>query len=189
MAPQFRSLSAALVVGSSLLAARLTAVDGFSTKTQVTPCRSDVGLQMASGNSLLDRLPKFPFSAEQEDDSSPVATVMQTLSSEFKATPDGLVTRAKVVLASDLGIQDESLLDGNFIWIGPNLGSSVLDKRDYIAAGKFFNLRCVSLQCDVRVWAFDMCGSSGSHALRVLYAALQSFISGFGLSSSRLSHR
>ena len=60
----------------------------------------------------------------------------------FQPTPEGVIQRAKLLFACDLGVQDESLLDPNFIWIGPNLGSKVLGKRDYLAAGKFFDLRC-----------------------------------------------
>lgn len=59
----------------------------------------------------------------------------------FQPTPEGVIQRAKLLLACDLGVQDESLLDPNFIWIGPNLGSKVLSKTDYLAAGKFFDLR------------------------------------------------
>jgi hypothetical protein len=66
------------------------------------------------------------------------------LSESFGNTmQDKLIQRAKLLLASDLGVQNESLLDQKFMWIGPNLGSKALGKIDYLASGKFFDLRCV----------------------------------------------
>jgi hypothetical protein len=64
-----------------------------------------------------------------------------TWTSAFDPSPDGLIARAKIVLAADLGVQDGSLLAEKFIWIGPQLGSQVLGKSDYLAAGKYFDLR------------------------------------------------
>lgn len=66
------------------------------------------------------------------------------LSESFGDTlQDKLIQRAELLLASDLGVQNESLLDPKFMWIGPNLGSKALGKSDYLASAKFFDLRCV----------------------------------------------
>jgi hypothetical protein len=59
----------------------------------------------------------------------------------FDASPEGLVALAQRVLSSDLGLQDPSLLDDDrFQWIGPSVDKP-LDKTDYLAAGRFFDLR------------------------------------------------
>ena len=55
---------------------------------------------------------------------------------------DDLITRAKSLVASDLGILDGGrLLDEDFIWIGASNNGEVLGKVEYLAAGKFFELR------------------------------------------------
>lgn len=93
-----------------------------------------------SSISMIDlssiKLPN-PFAAKPE----PTPKAIPIISNLFDPSPEGLILRAKAVVVSDLGIQDESLLDNDFIWIGPQLGSQVLGKSDYLAAGKFFDLR------------------------------------------------
>lgn len=92
---------------------------------------------------------KLPFLNQEEttatdDDNGEEAqglTPTLPLDIPFEPTPDGLIAQAKVMLAVDLGLQKDGLLDQNFVWIGPTLGSKVLGKQDYLAAGKFFNLR------------------------------------------------
>ena len=66
----------------------------------------------------------------------------------YKETPfdpdsdDDLIARAKAVVMSDLGIIDGGrLLDDDFIWIGATSNGNVLGKVEYLAAGKFFELR------------------------------------------------
>lgn len=55
---------------------------------------------------------------------------------------DDLITRAKALVASDLGILDGGLLlDDDFIWIGATSNGDVLGKVEYLAAGKYFELR------------------------------------------------
>ena len=60
----------------------------------------------------------------------------------FEATPLGLIRQARRMVASDFGILDPSLLadDNQFVWIGPYVDEP-LGKLDYIAAGRFFDLR------------------------------------------------
>jgi hypothetical protein len=58
------------------------------------------------------------------------------------SSSDDLINRAKVLLASDLGILDGgSLLDEDFIWIGATSNGDVLGKSEYLAAAKFFDMR------------------------------------------------
>lgn len=58
------------------------------------------------------------------------------------SSPDDLITRAKIVMASDLGILDGgNLLDEDFIWIGASNNGDVLGKSEYLAAAKFFDMR------------------------------------------------
>lgn len=70
---------------------------------------------------FIDKLIQAPFDPDSEDD---------------------LIARAKTVLMSDLGILDGGrLLDNDFIWIGATSNGDVLGKVEYLAAGKFFELR------------------------------------------------
>lgn len=108
-----------------------------------TPKRAATRLSQSLADSLFDTisgsLPSFGGKKPEEQ------TIVPLPPPPFQPTPEGVIQRAKLLLACDLGVQDESLLDPNFIWIGPNLGSKVLGKTDYLAAGKFFDLRYVSL--------------------------------------------
>lgn len=59
----------------------------------------------------------------------------------FTPSPEGVVAQAKKVLSSDLGLRDPTILDDDrFVWIGPSV-EKPLDKTDYLAAGRFFDLR------------------------------------------------
>lgn len=68
---------------------------------------------------------------------------------DFELSPEGLIQRAKVVLATDLGLQNGNLLADNFMWVGPNF-EQPLNKKDYLAAGKFFDLRSTFPDLDYR---------------------------------------
>lgn len=65
------------------------------------------------------------------------------------STPDGLIARAKIALAADLGVQNGNLLADNFICIGPFLDQP-LNKVDFLAAGRFFDLRATFPDLDYR---------------------------------------
>ena len=67
----------------------------------------------------------------------------------FDPTPDALIAKARVILATDFGIQDPSVLCPDFIWIRP-LAEKPLGKVDYLAAGKFFDLRSTFPDLDYR---------------------------------------
>lgn len=126
--------AAAAVVLASLLS------DAGAFTSTVSPARRTTLLSESFGDTLLDNLSKLPFGKQSDPESS----ITSLPPPPFQPTPEGLIQRAKLLLACDLGVQDESLLDPSFIWIGPYLGSKVLGKIDYLAAGKFFDLRWVS---------------------------------------------
>lgn len=70
----------------------------------------------------------------------------------------GLVGRAKRVLQSDFGLTDPSLLadgDDEFQWIGCYVDTA-LSKTDYIAAGRFFDLRAAFPDLDYRAHDFRL---------------------------------
>lgn len=132
-----------MVVSSLVaLASLLVLVDAFVPPSSVArrPASAKVRLSESFGDSLLDAFSKLPFGRQESTQQSSSATALPP--PPFQPTPEGVIQRAKLVLACDLGVQDESLLDPSFIWIGSNLGSKALSKTDYLAAGKFFDLRC-----------------------------------------------
>jgi hypothetical protein len=108
-----------------------------------TPQQGRPSLKLMEG--FLGGLIKNPF----EDDPppappSPSFFVQPNSNTPFEATPEGLITRAKIFLASDMGALDGgSLIDEDFIWIGATSNGNVLSKTEYLAAAKFFELRCV----------------------------------------------
>jgi len=127
-------LSALLVLGCLVSEA-----GAFSSSAPRGPARRAITrLSESFADSLFDTISgNLPFGSKEEEESS----LAPLPPPPFQPTPEGIVQRAKLLFACDLGVQDESLLDPNFIWIGPNLGSKVLSKTDYLAAGKFFDLR------------------------------------------------
>ena len=109
--------------GSLFVAIVVAAANAFS-----------VPLQRSSSVAMMVEKPFFtlpnPFASSSESDQAQTAAVKN----RFDSSPDGLIAQAKAVVATDLGVQDESLLAENFMWIGPQLGSDVLGKTDYLAA-------------------------------------------------------
>lgn len=72
----------------------------------------------------------------------------------YDSSPEGLVAQAKRVLSSDLGLLDPSVLDdARFQWISPSVDKP-LDKTDYLAAGRFFDLRKAFPDLDYRAHDF-----------------------------------
>jgi hypothetical protein len=99
----------------------------------------------------LDNIPNFsipsvPFAKGEE-------TTEQFSAESFEPLPENLIARAKTVVATDLGIQDSAVLSEDFLWIGPLL-EKPLDKVDYLAAGKFFNIRAAFPDLDYRAHDF-----------------------------------
>ena len=73
------------------------------------------------------------------------------------STPEALFISAKSFLSSDLGITDPNILADNFVWVGPNVVSTgVLNKEEYLAAGKYFNLRAAFPDLDYRAHDFRL---------------------------------
>ena len=80
--------------------------------------------------------------------------VVNAPSEEFEPSPTGLIRQAKRLVTSDLGLQDASLLDdASFRWIGPVLDRP-LSKTDYLAAGRFFDLRSAFPDLDYRSYDY-----------------------------------
>ena len=79
------------------------------------------------------------------------------------STPDALFIAAKSFLSTDLGITDPNSLSDNFVWVGPKVASTgVLNKEEYLAAGKYFNLRAAFPDLDYRAHDFRLVNDSGS---------------------------
>jgi hypothetical protein len=85
----------------------------------------------------IESLPN-PFS---NDDNNATPTPQSPLPPFDGTTEEGLIQQAQRVVQADLGLADSTLLDNErFVWIGPNVDVP-LSKTDYLAAGRFFNLR------------------------------------------------
>lgn len=95
--------------------------------------------------SAFARLPN-PFFGRLQD---PV----QEVPPEFEATAAGLIRQARRVLSSDLGILESSLLSEDFCWTGP-FGDLPLSKTEYLAAGRFFDIRAAFPDLDFRAHDF-----------------------------------
>lgn len=77
------------------------------------------------------------------------------------STPEALFIAAKSFLSTDLGITDPNILSDNFVWVGPKVASTgVLNKEEYLAAGKYFNLRSAFPDLDYRAHDFRLVNDS-----------------------------
>ena len=83
----------------------------------------------------------------------------------YDGSDESLIEQAKRVLQSDLGINDPTLLDASFAWIGPSVDGA-LSKTDYIAAGRFFNLRGAFPDLDYRAHDFRIDEENGAPVVR-----------------------
>jgi hypothetical protein len=122
-------------------------VDAFNV-----PTRRD---QMTMVMGKLQGMPN-PFFADKEPSTpksfNPIispADLSELEEMEDLTSPESLIARTKVALASDLGLQNGNLLADNFICIGPYL-EKPLNKVDYLAAGRFFDLRSTFPDLDFR---------------------------------------
>ena len=103
--------------------------------------------------SFLDNIPN-PF-ADEGKAPRPPDTPPPMMSNDAEA----LFSRARSIIASDLGLSDPSFLadDDKFQWVGPNvISTGVLAKDEYLAAGKFFNLRSTFPDLDYRAHDFRL---------------------------------
>ena len=113
-------------------------------------------LHMKAGSDFLSKL--NPFSGEDSTDGRSTDSFSSSGddgSGSQDLAADVLIAKAKAVIAADLAIQDPSLLDENFVWIGPFLDKP-LGKLDYLASGRFFNLRTAFPDLDYRAHDFRL---------------------------------
>lgn len=136
-------------VSAALLLAKCSAFLSPSSKILVSTVRSKTGLEMA----FLDQLPN-PFGGNRDTEMAPrPPSTPPPVSNE----PEALFSRARAILATDLGITDPSFLAEDFEWIGPDVvATGALNKEEYIAAGKFFSLRDAFPDLDYRAHDFRL---------------------------------
>lgn len=111
---------------------------------------------LAVANDLLEGLSdvKLPNSLLKAFDAPEASLESGSSNGEFDPSPSGLIQQAKRVVISDLGLQDASLLDDTkFMWIGPVVDKP-LGKREYLAAGRFFDVRSAFPDLDHRAHDF-----------------------------------
>ncbi len=140
------SLAAALLVTSAIAFTP-------STKIETVP-RSAVPTTIENSlkASFLENLPN-PF----DNSDASIAPKPPSTPPPISNEPEALFSRARAILSCDLGIKDASFLADNFVWIGPNAASSgPLDKEEYLAAGKFFNIRGAFPDLDYRAHDFRL---------------------------------
>jgi hypothetical protein len=101
------------------------------------------------GISFLEDLPN-PF---QKIKTSSVFLPFSDSNAPFEQSSAGIFRQAKQLLSVDFGLQDPSLLDDNFLWYGPVVDYP-LGKVDFLAAGRFFNLRAAFPDLDYRAHDF-----------------------------------
>jgi hypothetical protein len=132
----------------------------------VRTSRSSLQILSESGSSpsFFDKFPELPgFFASLK---APDVEDSFLKGSAFEPTPTGLIQQAGRVLAADLGLQDPSVLDDtNFQWIGPAVDTP-LSKTEYLAAGKFFDLRLAFPDYDYRSHDFRI-DESDSNTVRL----------------------
>lgn len=103
--------------------------------------------------SFLDKLSEIPNPFEALKTADIIPSVSSIDNEAFDTSPAGLIRQAKRVVAADMGIQQPSLLDDNFRWLGPVVDEP-LGKTDYLAAGRFFDLRSSFPDLDYRAHDF-----------------------------------
>lgn len=111
-----------------------------SAITTITNTRSRS--RLSNKNALLAlqafKIPN-PFASNENDAADSNSENSSDPPDDLGAEP--LFARAKSILSSDLGVKDPVSLADDFVWIGPSFSRNVLNKEEYLAAGKFFDLR------------------------------------------------
>ncbi len=129
------------------------ATPSLTSSTTTTTGNASTKLRL----SILDNIPN-PFASSSGDNTATAVTprppsVPPPVSNE----PDALFSRAKAIIASDLGLRDPSILANDFIWVGPDVVTTgTLNKEEYLAAGQFFNLRNAFPDLDYRAHDFRL---------------------------------
>jgi len=143
------TLAAALMLASS------TAFIPSNRPTTVHSSDASVNIrrQISLGMTFLDQLPN-PFGSSEDTDVVPrPPATPPPVSNE----PEALFSRARAIMATDLGVTDPSFLTENFKWIGPNVvADGKLSKDEYLAAGRFFNIRGAFPDLDYRAHDFRL---------------------------------
>ena len=146
----------ALVV---LILTSTSTINAFQSSNRLSTIASTQSLSTWSSwktlqMSLLDNI-SIPFFAENNQ--SPVQPRPPSVPPPVSNDPEALFSRAKAIIASDLGLRDPSILADDFVWVGPNVVSTgTLNKEEYIAAGQFFNLRNTFPDLDYRAHDFRL---------------------------------
>jgi hypothetical protein len=143
----------AVLACTCLLLLSRVGVQSFTTNSP--KAKSKVGLSMAGEAKFVNKIPSLPnpFAKESAEEFSLASLTGFGEGEPFDVSPESLIGKAKAVVVNDLGIQDPSLLGDDFVWIGPIL-EKPLGKLDYLAAGKFFNIRSSFPDLDYRAHDF-----------------------------------
>jgi hypothetical protein len=138
----WRSLLAGLGFALFLFLTLSVSVHGFTLPTQA-PSFATIGASKSSDTTLkMNTFFKNLFAQDEKDTSQDGPLFISPITTPFDPSPQGLVERAKIILATDLGIRDYGgLLEDDFIFIGAYSKGEVLGKDEYLTAGKFFDLR------------------------------------------------
>jgi len=128
-------------------------VAGFTVPSRRTKSMTKL---MAESGSMIDKILNVNPFGDNKSEAPPSPNKFLPSSydpssdlNEFDPSPEGLIARAKMVIASDLGVQNGNLLSSDFIWIGPFLDQP-LNRVEYLAAGRFFDLRASFPDLDYR---------------------------------------
>jgi hypothetical protein len=115
--------------------------------TQVFPSLPFITNLQSTNNPFFAEIASTPNDAPEPREETPPAQ------EPFDPNPGALIAKARIVLATDFGIQDPTVLGDDFIWLRP-FAEKPLGKVDYLAAGKFFNLRSAFPDLDYRAHDF-----------------------------------
>jgi hypothetical protein len=142
-----RLLSMAAALGGCLTMVSVSVDAAFSTAS-FSITRKPSTQSMSMDTNFMETIPTIlnPFSKFTTPELEGGSGIMGN-------DPELLVAKAKAVLSCDLGVKDPSLLSEDFIWIGPTL-EKPLGKMEYLAAGRFFNLRAAFPDLDYRAHDF-----------------------------------
>jgi hypothetical protein len=140
-----RLLSMAAALGGCMTIVSVSVDAAFST-AGLSIMRKSSALPVSIDTKLMKNIPNIPnpFSKFTNPDSG---------SGIIRSDLALMIARANALLSCDLGVKDPSLLCEDFVWIGPTL-EKPLGKIDYLAAGRFFNLRAAFPDLDYRAHDF-----------------------------------
>ena len=156
------------VLLSFMLATSSTAFEPSMPGNVNTPKRlSTISASPPTPLTPLDPSPKASSSLEMSffdnfsnpfaDDKSAVQPRPPSVPPPASNEPEALFSRAKAIVASDLGLRDPSILADDFTWVGPSVVTTgPLNRDEYLAAGQFFDLRKAFPDLDYRAHDFRL---------------------------------